>query len=227
MLKALLEKIDAEVMTDEVKLSVSALFESTVNEAIKAKEIELEAQNTTEIAQFKENIVNQIDEYLNGVVESYVRDNEAQIVEGVQIDAAKRVLEHFSSLVDGFHLQLSEKVETDNAALKEAKAELNATVEKLVSMKSELSVATKKIALAEAASELDTDSQVEKLAKLAEGIEFDIDAIAEYKKKIAFFVESIKKDEATPNKIDESNGGDNKPLNENKNEAMTGYLSRL
>lgn len=230
MLKELLEKINSEVMTDEVKLQVSAIFESQVNEAIKAKEAELEEANRGEIAEFKENLISQIDEYLGYFVEEFTKENEMQIDETVQISTAKRVLENFASLVDGFHLELSEGKIEESADLVKAKADLNAAVEKVAGLKKELSEATRKIIVAEAASQLDTDSQVEKFTKLSEGVEFDMEASDEFKAKLAFFVESVKAEAAPAEKIEESVVEPKEEVIEESVKDQTriqSYLSRL
>lgn len=230
MLKELLEKINSEVMTDEVKLQVSAIFESQVNEAIKAKEAEMDEANRGEIAEFKENLISQIDEYLGYFVEEFTKENEMQIDETVQISTAKRVLENFASLVDGFHLELSEGKIEESADLVKAKADLNAAVEKVAGLKKELSEATRKIIVAEAASQLDTDSQVEKFTKLCEGVEFDMEAADEFKAKLAFFVESVKVEAAPADKIEESTEKTTEVVIEESVKDQTriqSYLSRL
>lgn len=50
-LKELFESISSDILTDEVKLQIGSIFETSVTEAVAAKEQELEEANRTEIAE--------------------------------------------------------------------------------------------------------------------------------------------------------------------------------
>jgi len=99
MLEQLFEKINSELLTDEIKLEMSAMFESAVNEAIQTKEQELEESNKQEITEFKDSLTTKLDEYLTYFVEEFTQENEQQVEDAVKIQTAEKVLGVFEGIV--------------------------------------------------------------------------------------------------------------------------------
>src|SRR5271157_750763 len=126
-LDKLFETISSDILTEEIKLTISTIFESAVTEAVKAKEVELEETNKTEIQEFREELTTQIDEYLNYIVEEFIKENEGAVDSRVKVKTAEKILETFSKIVNDFNVELSEeKVEQDDSidALKEEVSKL-------------------------------------------------------------------------------------------------------
>lgn len=169
----LFEQISNEVLTEEVKLQMSVLFENSLNEAIKAKEAELEAQNKTEIDSFKEGLVTQIDDYLTYFVEEFTKKNTQVIEEQVKIKTAEKVLKTFQALVNDFHVQLDEKKEVETDKLEESKKEISRLTNELIKSKKEVKLREKAAIVLEATSGLETDMEKAKLVEFAKNLPFD------------------------------------------------------
>lgn len=190
----LFESIDNEILTESVKLEMSVLFENAINEAIKTKEAELEAKNTAELTTYKESIVNQLDAYLTLFVEEFTAKNEAMIVESVKVKTAEKVLKTFSQIVTDFNLQLSEKVETDETALNEAKEQLNKVTHDLVKTKKQLQLSEKAAIVTEAISNMSTEMQKAKVIEYAKTLPYD----ELFEKKVNAFSKTITEEVSRP-----------------------------
>ena len=203
MLDELFEKLNADVLTEETRLQLSTIFESSLNEAIKAKELQLEEENKAEIAEFKEDMVSQIDEFLNYFVEEFVSENEELIDSHVKVKTAEKVLETFSKIVTDFNLDLSEEKIEESEQILSLKDENNKLHTKLIENKKEIDLVKKAAMIAEATHSLDTELEKEQLIEKAKTVEFD----ENYEGKLGVFVEQIISErsnkEKAPEKLEE------------------------
>ena len=224
MLDELFEKISSEVLTEDVKLQMSTLFESSLNEAIKAKEQQLEEANRGEIAEFKQDLTNQIDEYLNYFVEEFVTENEDIIDSHVKVKTAEKVLETFSKIVNDFNVQLSEEKEQETEEIDELKQENNKLHTKIMESKKEIELVKKAAMISEACGKLETDLEKEKLIESAKTVEFD----TIFEGKLGVFVEQIissRKSEEPVQKLQEEIK--EVPVVKKTTDAMSSYLKYL
>lgn len=226
MLEELFEKLNSEVLTDEIKLQMSTLFESALNEAIKAKEVELEESNRLEIAEFKESLTNQIDEYLNYFVEEFVKENEDVVNDSVKVKTAEKVLESFQKIVNDFNVEISEEKLEESDEIVKLKEENSKLVNDLLESKKETSLLKKAALIAEKSQELETEIEKDKLTQLAETVEFD----DVFESKLSVFVEQIKTTRETT-KVPEQLTEDVKPEDvkpeDKTSESMKNYLKYL
>jgi len=169
----LFESIENDILSESVKLEMAVLFENAITEAVKAKEEELDAKNLLATEQFQENLTNKINDYLELFVEEFTKENASSIVESVKVKTAERVLKTFSQLVTDFHIQLDEKVETDQTELTEAKAKLNKVTLDLIEAKKEVKMREKAALITEAASKLETELEKAKLLEYGKKLPFD------------------------------------------------------
>lgn len=194
-LDKLFETINSEILTEDVKLQLSTIFEAQVNEAVKAKEEELDEKNRAEIAEFKEGLTNQISEYVDYVVEEFLKENEEAIDSKVKVKTAERVLESFIGVMRQFNVQLSEeKIETDGM-VETLKADNNKLMAKLSESRKELEIVKKAALIAEAVGKLEIDSEKEKLVGIAEGLEFEEET---FSKKLDVIVQQIVESREVP-----------------------------
>lgn len=224
MLEQLFEKIESELLTDEVKLEMATLFESALNEAIAKKEEDLEEQNKADIAEFKDEMVGKLDEYLTYFVEEFTRENEQQIEDAVKVKTAQRVLDTFEGVVQDFNMKLDEDVVADTEELDAAKGTISEQTEEILALRKQVTELEATKVVEGLVDQFETDAEKEKFRTLAETINFT--DTEEYTKKLGVISESIK----TPTEPV-------KPLEENldpdpidppaKDEKMAGYLRRL
>lgn len=183
----LFESISSEVLTEDVKLQMAVMFENALQEAITEKEKQLEESNTKEVADFKENLTTQIDEYLTYFAEEFVKTNSNVIEDSVKVKTAERVLKTFSGIVKDFHVQLDEKKVSDDTKLKEAKEELNNVTKQLIEAKKQVKIGEKAVMIAEASTKLTTDLQKSKLVEYAKGLPVD----ELFEKKLKAYVSTV------------------------------------
>ena len=170
---ALFEQISSDILTEETKLQMAVLFENSLNEAIKAKEVEMEATNKADITAFKEGLVTNIDDYLNYFVEDFVAKNTAVIEESVKIKTAERVLKTFSGVMADFHLALDEKKITTDTKLAESTKEVSDLTKQLIEAKKATKLREKAALVMEASFALTTDVQKAKLTDYAKSLPLD------------------------------------------------------
>ena len=201
-LKELFESIESEILTDEVKLQMSTLFESALNEAIEAKEQELEESNREEIQTFKEDLVEQIDSYLDYFTKEYIKENEQVIEDFSKVKLAEKVLRNFQQMVEAFNISLSDESLDSEEEVEELKAENTKLVNKLIESRKETKKIKMAVMISEASENLDTDIQREKLVKMASKLEFDEEL---FESKLEVLVDKIlaEKEEITEEKLEE------------------------
>ena len=223
-IEKLFEDISSEVLTEEVKLKLATMFESALNEAVKAKEEELEESNRAEISQFKEELTEQIDEYLNYFVEEFIKDNEGPIVDRVKVDTASKVLESFVGLVNQFNMQLSDEKIDESLEIDELRKKNNELVEQVIESKKAVVSLKKESMVTAKGAGLATDVERERLKTLAETVECD----EIFNSKLDVFVEQIVAARTKPasEKLTEEEEivpGEPEPITE----AMKGYMKYL
>lgn len=201
-LKELFESIESEILTDEVKLQMSTLFESALNEAIEAKEQELEESNREEIQTFKEDLVEQIDSYLDYFTKEYIKENEQVVEDFSKVKLAEKVLRNFQQMVEAFNISLSDESIDSEEEVEELKAENTTLVNKLIESRKENKKVKMAIMISEASQSLETDIQREKLVSLASKLEFDEDI---FESKLEVLVDKIlaEKEEVKEDKLEE------------------------
>lgn len=169
----LFEQISSDILTEETKLQMAVLFENSLNEAIKAKEVEMEASNKADITAFKESLVTNIDDYLTYFVEDFITKNTSVIEESVKIKTAERVLKTFSGVMADFHLALDEKKISTDTKLAESHQEVSDLTKQLIEAKKATKLREKAALVMEASFSLTTDVQKAKLTEYAKGLPLD------------------------------------------------------
>jgi hypothetical protein len=227
MLNQLFEKINSELLNDEVKLEMTAMFESAVNAAIEAKETELEESNKVEISEFKDTLTTKLDEYLTYFVEEFTQENEQQVENAVKIKTAEKVLSVFEGVVNDFNMKLSDDVVTNEAELEEAKATINSQTEELLETRKELEALKVEKIVEGIAAHFEVESDQEKFREIAKTITFNGDT-EEFKSKLVVLGESIVnvEEDLIENRLDEEIE-DTQLDEENEPTRMTDYLTQL
>ena len=187
-LQDLFETINSEILTDEIKLQMSTLFESAIVEAVKAKELELEEQAKSEISEFKEDLVEQVDQYLEYFTKEYIKENEQIVEDFTKVKLAEKVLRNFQQMVEAFNISLSDESISSEEEIEVLQSENTKLVNKLIESRKEVQTVKKAAMIAEASERLDTDIQREQLVELAKGLEFDEDI---FESKLEVIVEKI------------------------------------
>jgi len=222
-LKALFESLDSDIFTEDTQLKMATLFEATVNEAVKAKEEELEAKSLQEMSEFKESLVESVDSYLDYFAEQYVAQNEAIVEDFTKVKLAEKVIRNFEQMCQAFNMSLSEESVSNEDEVTAIKEDLNKKVNDLIESRKEIQTLQKAGMIAEASHKLETDVQRESLYEKAKDLELD----EIFESKIEALVEGIltAKVEEPAKKLEESV---EEPVVEKKTtDTMSKYLNYL
>ena len=177
------EDLDAllggENLSEEFVQKASTIFEAAViaraEEVIAEAETELMEQFEAAIEEVKEDLAAKVDDYLNYMVEEWVKDNEIAIEKGLRAEIVEDFITGLKGLFEEHYIDIpAEKVDVVEGLttkVEELEDALNEQIKVAVEMKKELNE-SKKIEAIYAACEGLTQTQVEKLKSLAEGVEF-------------------------------------------------------
>ena len=171
--------LEGENLSEEFKTKATTIFEAAVSSRIEAITEAVEEQLTEQfeeaIEQVKNELAEKVDAYLNYMVEQWIEENQlavdnglkSEIVEDFMTDLHKLFKEHYINIPDE-QVNVVEELMTKVESLE---SELNESINDSVALKQALNE-HQKIEAIYAACEGLTQTQVEKLKALAEGVEF-------------------------------------------------------
>ena len=204
---------DQEDLSEDFKAKASTLFEAAVQNRVVLEvarlEEEFETQLEEKITESVDELHQQVEQYMDYVVEQWMQENEVAIESNFRVQATESFIDGLKNLFAESYVEVPEEKVDLIDELQSAVAELEESLEsvqaenlKLNAMISEASV---EAAFEEVSEDL-VETQVEKLRSLAEGIEYaDAEEYAEKLKiiKEQYFTESKQENEGHTGLIDE------------------------
>ena len=171
--------LEGENLSEEFKQKATTIFEAAVMSRIEviAEDVEkqLVEQFESAVEEIKEELAGKVDEYLNYMVNEWMEQNELAIENGLRSEIAEDFIGGLRNLFIEHYIDIPEdKVDVvSEMAGKVAELEdaLNEQINKGIALTKELNEQKKVEAVYEACDGL-TQTQVEKLKSLAEGVEF-------------------------------------------------------
>ena len=186
---------DGEELSEDFKKKAAVIFEAAINEKVSileqhileaAKEV-IQEQTVTQ----QEALVEHVDGYLNYVISEWMEENKVAIERGLRTEIAENFIYGLKSLFESSFIDVPDEKYNILDDLYESNEDLQNNVNELIkeniSLKNEITARLCAEAFIEQSQDL-ADTQVEKLAKLAEGIEFT--NVEQYKEKVALLKES-------------------------------------
>ena len=178
------EDIDAlmngEELSEEFRAKATTIYEAAVMTRVNAElarieeGYEVKLQEATE--QIKEGLVEQVDGYLDYVVEQWIAQNEIALEHGMKSEILEGFVSGLKGLFEEHYIDIPEEKFDVLASMEEQveqlTAKLDETVAANVEMKKSLAEAKRLEIVQEAAAGL-TDTEVEKFAGLAEELSFE------------------------------------------------------
>ena len=166
-------------LSDGFKDKAATIFEAAVksklSEEISRIEESYSVELAEEIASTKSDLVEKIDSYLNYVVENWMKENEIAIQSGLRAEIAENFMNGLKDLFVESYVEVPEsKVDlVDDLAeqVEELETALNSQTAKNIEMTEELELFQRYEVIREHAHGL-AETEVEKLAKLAEDLDF-------------------------------------------------------
>ena len=165
---------------------ISVTFE--IREALEAR---YEAQLIEEVEAMKVELVERVDSYLEYVADEWVTENALQIEQGLKTEMTESFLAGMRGLFEEHYVTIPEDrydvVESMVEKLDEMETKLNEQIERNISLNKRLAESVADGILSDVAEGL-TTTQKDKLASLAEGVEFESEE--SYKEKLMTLKES-------------------------------------
>ena len=177
-LKALVA--EEATLSDEFKQKAETIFEAAINTKVNAEIDRLEEKYNEELAEeiesTKADLVEKVDNYLNYVVENWMEENKLAIQNGLRTEIAEDFMGKLKDLFTESYIEVPEgKVDmVDDLAdqVEELEKTVNESTQKAIDMAVELEGYKRDAIIREATKDL-AETQVEKLKKLAENVDFE------------------------------------------------------
>mgnify|MGYP003149939744 FL=1 len=191
-IKALL---DGEELSEEFQDKARTIFEAAIKSKVSEMKEELskefEQALIEEVASIKEEIEDRSDAYLEYVAQEWLEENQLAVEHGLKTEMTESFLTGMKSLFEDHYVTIpEEKYDVLNSMvekLDEMEDKLNEQIDKNVALTKRLSESTADVILADVSEGLAV-SQKEKLASLAENVEFDSEET--YREKLGTLRES-------------------------------------
>ncbi len=193
------EDVDAlfngESLSEEFRTKATTIFEAAVRARVETIITTIAEENekavTAEIEEIQAALSEQVDEYLNYVVEQWMQENELAIETGLRAEIAEGFINGLKNLFMEHYIEVPEEkadlVEEMAARVVESEELLEAMVQELDSLTVALNE-SKAIEILRRTCEGLTEMQVQKIKSLAEGVEFTTEG--DYTEKLAVIRES-------------------------------------
>lgn len=184
-----------ENLSEDFRAKAETIFESAVatrvEEEVQTLEEAYAAALEEEVAKIHEQLTEQVDDYLNYVVEQWVAENEVAIETGLRTELTEEFISGLRTLFAEHYIDIPEEkvtvVESLGSKVEELEAKLNEEIDRNVGLTKQLNESRKFEVLVDACDGL-TDTQASKLRSLAENIEFT--NADEYSRKVETLRES-------------------------------------
>ena len=187
--------VGQEELSEEFRDKASLIFESAVKTKIAEIKESLEAKYNKslieEVAAIKEELSQRVDSYLEYVAEEWIDENALQIENGLKGELSESFMSGLKSLFEDHYVEIPEDrydvLENMVMRLDEMEEKLNEQIERNVQLNKRLSEAVSDTILNNVSEGLAL-TQKEKLASLAEGVEFESEE--DYREKLESLKES-------------------------------------
>jgi len=184
-----------EELTEEFQEKAKTIFEAAISAKVAQIAEEMEAKNeeriVEEIETVKAALVERVDGYLEYVADEWLQENELAVEHGLKSEMTESFLSGMKDLFEAHYVSIPEDkydvVESMVNKLDEMETKLNEQIERNVSLNHRLAESVADGIVSEVAEGLAL-SQKEKLAQLAESVEFESET--SYREKLVTLKES-------------------------------------
>ena len=187
--------IEGEDLSEEFQDKARTIFETAIK--TKVGEIKEELNDSyakalvEELDTIKNGLTERVDAYLEYVADEWVQENALQVENGLQTEMTESFLVGMKSLFEEHYVQIpEEKYDVLNSMvdkLDEMENKLNEQIDRNVALNRRLAESTADVIFADVAEGL-ADTQKDKLATLAENVEFESET--DYREKLGTLKES-------------------------------------
>ena len=228
--------IAGEELSEEFQDKARTIFETAIKTKVADIKEELNESYAKalveELDTIKTGLTERVDSYLEYVADEWVQENQLAVEAGLKTEMTESFLEGMKSLFEEHYVQIpEEKYDVLNSMvdkLDEMENKLNEQIERNVALNSRLAESTADVIFADVAEGL-ADTQKEKLATLAENVEFESES--DYREKLgtlkeSYFPSKTSAPKSTSENLSEEVSTD-EVASEDVNPRMQAYLDTL
>ena len=223
----------SEDLSEDFRDKATTIFESAVlskvNEVLESATIDMNAEIEVERATARADMESKLDDYLDYVVNEWVKENELAIEKGIRSEIVENFMVGLRNLFTENYIDIPEDkvdiVDEMAAKVEEQEQAVNEEIEKNIELRKELNALKMNKAL-DVVSEGLTETQKEKFISLAEGVDYSGD---DYTEKL----ETIKENYFPQEEVVENNDvSDEEPLENLEEEtkvngSMANYMNAI
>ena len=187
--------VAGEELSEEFRVKAATIFEAAVtakvNNEVKALQEGFEETLTEEVEKIQTELAEKVDDYLSYAAESWMKENSLQIEHGIKTEMAESFFKGLKDLFLEHNFTVPEEkfnlLDGMAGEIDDMEAKLNEQIESNVSLNKRIGEFVKMEIVNECATGL-AETQKEKLASLAEGVEFENEE--DFRKKVETIKES-------------------------------------
>jgi len=206
-LKLLEEKLGEEVFTEEFQNDIKAQIDVLINEKVQdkvkqelsektkeleAKQVALEESLRAEADEYKSELVESVDGYLDYAVKEFFVENKVAIENEYSVKAAKELVEKFAEILESNHFTVDvdqeKRMEVMESKIAEMQAKTNKLVKENIDYKGQIEEYKKSLKFKKLTEGL-SKVKVEKVLALTEGLDFK--DMADFERKIKLCVSRV------------------------------------
>jgi hypothetical protein len=188
----------SEEFQDKARTIFETAIKSKVEEVKEQIQVQYQAQLVEEVAAVKTELTERVDSYLEYVAQEWLEENQLAIENGLKTEMTESFLNGMKGLFEDHYVSIPEEkydvIESMVDKLDEMESKLNEQIDKNVALNRRLAESTADVIFAEVAEGLAV-TQKEKLASLAENVEFDSEET--YREKLVTLKNSYFSENAT------------------------------
>ena len=188
----------SEEFQDKARTIFETAIKSKVEEVKEQIQVQYQAQLVEEVAAVKTELTERVDSYLEYVAQEWLEENQLAIENGLKTEMTESFINGMKGLFEDHYVSIPEEkydvIESMVDKLDEMESKLNEQIDKNVALNRRLAESTADVIFAEVAEGLAV-TQKEKLASLAENVEFDSEET--YREKLVTLKNSYFSENAT------------------------------
>jgi len=168
-----------EELSEEFKTKAATVFEAAVKSKLRSEVERIEQDKVQEVAEeinrIQDELTEKVDNYMNYVVEEWMKENEIAIERGLKGEIAEDFISGLKALFEEHYVDVPDEkydiLGQQSEKIDELEAKLNEQIEKSAELKKSHDVLVRERVFTECASDL-ADTEVEKFKSLAEEVDF-------------------------------------------------------
>jgi len=224
--------LQGEELSEEFQEKAKTIFEAAINAKVAAIQEDLEASYATvieeKVAEFKTETTERVDSYLEYVASEWLEENQLTVEEGLKSEMSESFLTGLKGLFEEHYVSIPEDrydvLESMVNKLDEMEGKLNEQIDRNVVLNKRLAESTSDGVLSDVSEGLAV-TQKEKLATLAESVEFDSET--DYREKLVTLREAYFPSRPSAQRDSSEYIAEEASMNQEYSGSMEGYLTAL